>query len=118
MRFFLPRNAAQLLIDRVDIDDARLVDAEHRFRFEDAPHGSVEPFDRNAARAHSALQPFERGIRHRRHQQCVGSSEYGSDSGFARCVTHRDSAHVHRVGDDQSLKMQFVTQHAGQNIVR
>ena len=63
------------------------------------------------------MQRFVGGVGNRRHEQRVGAGENGAHRGFARSETRGDAAHVHGVGDDQSLEMQFVAQQAGQNIV-
>ena len=73
---------------------------------------------RNAAGFYRGLQRFIRGIGNRRHQQRIGARENGAHRGFARSETRGDSAHVHGVGDHQTLEMKFIAQQTGQYVFR
>jgi len=62
-----------------------------------------------------ALQAFERGVGNRRHQQGVRAGHESADGRFARRETDRDTAHVHGIGDDESLESQLFAQKIGKN---
>ena len=63
------------------------------------------------------LQSLKSGVRHRGHQQTIRSGEHCADGGFAWSKSHRDSAHVHGVCHDQSVKAQLLAQHPSENIL-
>ena len=117
LRFFLQLGAAELFVDGVHVHETVCIQPQPRFCLKNPPHRCIETLFRNSSRLHRRLQRFESRIWHRRHQHTIGSRHNRAHRRFPGCVAHSNSAHVHRVGDDEALIAKLLAQHIREDVV-
>ena len=104
------------MVESGNIDETILVEAESRFRAQDAPDGIVDALFGEASGLHGI---FERGkgcAGNGRHEKHVNAGFDGAHGGFARRIERGDPAHLHGVGNDEAAKFHLVAQQAGEDI--